>query len=91
MAALEREAKADRIEVRVTPQTKALLAAAAQVRHTSISEFILTNAIAAAEEAVAIPKVFHAGASAWDMIQQMLDGADTGRPSDATVTWLKQM
>ncbi len=35
----EKGGKAERIEIRVTPNVKALLSAAAQARHTTVSEF----------------------------------------------------
>ena len=55
---LEKEAKAERIEVRVTPNVKALLMAAAQARHTTISDFLLNHGIEAAEQAIAAPLCF---------------------------------
>ena len=91
MAALaDKEAKVERIEVRVTPNAKALLTAAAQARHTTVSEFLLTHGIEAAERAVAVPRVFYASEEGWAAIQRMLDEEDEQQPSAATISWLKR-
>ena len=70
----DKEAKAERIEVRVTPNAKALLTAAAQARHTTVSEFVLAHALEAAEQTVAVPRVAYASEEGWAAIQRMLDG-----------------
>lgn len=86
----DKKAKVERIEVRVTPNAKALLTAAAQARHTTVSEFLLTHGIAAAEQAVAVPRVFHASEEGWAAIQRMLDEEENEQqPSAATISWLK--
>ncbi len=87
--AADKEAKVERIEVRVTPNAKALLTAAAQARHATVSEFLLTHGIEAAEQAVAVPRVFYASEEGWAAIQLMLD-EDDGQPGAATVAWLTQ-
>ena len=86
----DKEAKVERIEVRVTPNAKALLTAAAQARHTTVSEFLLTHGIEAAERAVAVPRVFYASEEGWAAIQRMLDERDEQQPSAATISWLKR-
>jgi uncharacterized protein (DUF1778 family) len=88
-AVAERDVKAERIEVRATPSAKALLTAAAQARHTTVSEFLLTNGIAAAEQVVAVPRVFYASEEGWDAIQRLLDEQDHA-PSADTISWLTQ-
>ncbi len=85
---VEKEAKAERIELRVTPNAKALLSAAAHARHTTVSEFLLTHGIAAAEQAVAVPRVFYASEEGWAAIQQMLDEHEAQEPSADTILWL---
>jgi uncharacterized protein (DUF1778 family) len=86
----EKEAKAERIEVRVTPNAKALLTAAAQARHTTVSDFLLTHGIEAAQQAVAVPRVFYASEEGWAAIQRILDEDDQRKPSDAAISWLVQ-
>lgn len=83
----ERDAKADRIEVRVTPNAKALLTAAARSRHTTVSDFLLTHGIAAAEQAVAVPRVFYASNEGWAAIQRLL--VEDDEPDPETVSWLQ--
>ncbi len=41
---LERETKAERLEVRLTEATKSLLTHAAALRHTTVTEFLLSSA-----------------------------------------------
>jgi uncharacterized protein (DUF1778 family) len=91
MAALaNNKAKVERIEIRVTPNVKALLTAAAQARHTTVSDFLLTHGIEAAEQAVAVPHVFYASEEGWAAVQKMLDEEDEQQPSVATISWLKR-
>ena len=70
-ALAKRSPKAERLELRLTADAKSLLAHAAQMRHTSISEFILSSAVAAAEDVVAVPKVFFVGEEGWDQVLRM--------------------
>ncbi|MGH7086439.1 MAG: DUF1778 domain-containing protein, partial [Acetobacteraceae bacterium] len=53
-----RARKEETIEIRTASSTKALLAAAARARHTSMSEFILSSAVREAENALADRRVF---------------------------------
>jgi uncharacterized protein (DUF1778 family) len=86
---VERNVKVERIEVRVTASAKALLMAAANARHTTISEFLLTNGVEAAEQIVAVPRVFYASDEGWAAIQQLLDDDENDhQPNKSTVAWL---
>ena len=89
-AVIEKEAKAERIEIRVTPSAKALLNAAAQARQTTISEFLLSNGIEAAEKAVSMPRVFYATEEGWEALQKLLDEEEKQEPSPAAVAWLSR-
>lgn len=51
-------AKETRISVRIKPAQKALIARAAQLRQTTLTEFVLENALAAASQLVAEQKHF---------------------------------
>lgn len=86
----DREAKVERIELRVTPNAKALLMAAAQSRHTTVSDFLLTHGLAAAEEAVAIPRVFYASEEGWATIQRLLGDDHDNQPDAKTLAWLNK-
>jgi uncharacterized protein (DUF1778 family) len=91
MAALaEKRAKTERIEVRVPARAKALLTAAAQIRHTSVSEFLLTQGVQAAEQVIAVPHVFYASEEGWSAIQRLLDEEDDVQPTAETIAWLTE-
>lgn len=83
---MEKESKAERIELRVTPNVKALLTAAAQSKHTTISEFLLTHGIEAAEKEITTARVFYASEHGWAAIQKMLD--EDNEPSAAIISWI---
>ena len=69
----EKEAKVERLEVRLTPSAKHLLMYAAQIRQTTVTEFLVSSAVRAAEDVVASPKVFFANDEGWAAIQRLLD------------------
>jgi uncharacterized protein (DUF1778 family) len=77
----EREGKVERLEIRLTTNAKSLLSHAAQMRHTTISEFMLSSAVAAAEDVLASPKIFFANAAAWDEVMGMLREEATPVPN----------
>ena len=81
------QAKAERIELRVSPNTKALLTAAARSRHTTVSEFLLTHGIAAAERVIAMPRAFYASEEGWATLSRLLN-EDDDAPDAATLSWL---
>jgi uncharacterized protein (DUF1778 family) len=54
----QRDAKETRISVRVKPSQKALIARAARLRQTTLTEFVLENALHAASQLVAEEKHF---------------------------------
>ncbi len=80
----EREGKVERLEVRLTSNAKTLLSHAAQMRHTTVSEFMVSSAVAAAEDVLASPKVFFANAAAWDEVMGML-GEEAAPVPDAVI------
>lgn len=70
--AQERTGKAGRIELRLSDHAKSLLTAAALAKHTTVSEFLLTHGIAAAERVVSDPRVFIASEGDWEIIQNAM-------------------
>jgi len=82
-------AKADRIELRVTPEVKSLLTAAAQARQTTVSDFLLRHGIEAAEGALTAQRVFYADETAWLKIQTLVQ-EPAKKPAQATLAWLKK-
>ena len=63
--------------------------AAADAGQMTIGDFLLTHGIAAAEQVVAMPRVFHASEEEWDAIQRMLEDDESDHPSPETIAWLK--
>ena len=84
----DKEAKAERLEVRLTPSDKALLAHAAQARQTTITEFLISSAVRAAEGVVASPRVFFADEAGWAVLQRLLDDEEY-QPSASAVARLR--
>jgi uncharacterized protein (DUF1778 family) len=88
-ATADKESKAERIELRVTPRVKALLNAAAQARHTTVSDFLLGLGIEAAEQVITSPRVFYVSEDGWAAVDELLN-EETGRvPDDETISWLR--
>jgi uncharacterized protein (DUF1778 family) len=85
----EKEAKAERLEVRLTPSAKSLLMYAAQVRQTTVTEFLISSAMRAAEDVVASPKVFFANDEGWAAIQRLLD-EENYKPSAVAIDRLRR-
>ena len=88
--AREREAKAERLEVRLTPATKALLSHAAQLKHTTLTDFLISSAVRAAEDALVSPRVFEVNSEeGWNTLMNLLDGPDTSVPDAGLVALLR--
>ncbi|MGH7153736.1 MAG: DUF1778 domain-containing protein [Acetobacteraceae bacterium] len=85
----EREAKAERLEVRLTPTAKSLLSHAAQLRHTTLTDFMVSSAMKAAEEALVSPRVFEISTQeGWATLLGLLDELATIPPGAELVTLL---
>lgn len=67
------EAKSERIEVRTTPATKALLQRAAALAHKDITEFLLEAGVSAAEQTLVDRRMFQLDATRWRAFQEALD------------------
>lgn len=67
------EAKSERIEIRTTPATKALLLRAAASTHKNVTEFLLDAGVNAAEEALVDRRLFQLDAARWQAFQEALD------------------
>jgi len=65
--------RTDRIDLRVYPETKEALQAAAALRHKSVSEFIIDSALGAADEVLADRRQFGLNAEQWEAFQVALD------------------
>jgi uncharacterized protein (DUF1778 family) len=88
--AREREAKAERLEVRLTPAAKSLLSHAAQLKHTTLTDFLVSSAIKAAEDVLVSPRVFEIHSEkGWNTLVDLLDEADNVAPNENLVALLK--
>ena len=86
----EREAKAERLEVRLTPSAKSLLTYAAQLRHTTLTDFLVSSAIKAAEDVLVSPRVFEISTEAgWNSLMDVLDEPSTTEPNAELVALLR--
>jgi uncharacterized protein (DUF1778 family) len=65
--------RTNRIDLRVQPDAKEALQAAATLRHKSVSEFILDSALGAADEVLADRRYFGLNAEQWEAFQAVLD------------------
>ena len=65
--------RTDRIDLRITPEAKQALQAAASARRTSVSDFVLASALKAAQEALAERQYFGLNAEQWAAFQAALD------------------
>ena len=83
------DAKVERIEVRVTAEAKALLTAAARAKHTTVSAFLLTHGIDAAEQVVAMPRVFHVSEEGWNTLDRISDETEQV-PNEADLAWIRR-
>ncbi|HUB46397.1 MAG TPA: DUF1778 domain-containing protein [Acetobacteraceae bacterium] len=89
-AAREREAKAERLEVRLTPATKALLGHAAHLKHTTLTDFLISSAVRAAEDALVSPRVFEVDSEeGWNTLMGLLDAPSSSEPDDRLVSLLR--
>lgn len=78
--AQEREGKVERLEVRLTPTTKSLLTYAAQLAHTTLTEFLVSSAVKAAEDVLVSPRVFEINTE--DGWTTLMDILDESKPQD---------
>ena len=67
------QAKTERIDLRVSSPSKALLQEAAKATHKSVSEFVLEAGITAANQALADRRLFQLDEARWQAFQEALD------------------
>jgi uncharacterized protein (DUF1778 family) len=65
--------KTEKLDIRLTPQAKRKLTAAAELTQRSISDFLLTSALAKADEALADNRDFKLDAQDWAKFISALD------------------
>ncbi|HUY95265.1 MAG TPA: DUF1778 domain-containing protein [Terracidiphilus sp.] len=67
------ERRTEKLDVRVSPSTKAKLQAAAAAAQRTLSEFVMESALARAEEALADRRIFGLDAERWAAFQAALE------------------
>lgn len=72
--------RTDRIDLRISPEAKQALQAAASARRTSVSDFVLASAMEAAQEALADRQRFGLNADQWAAFQAALDAPTQSHP-----------
>ena len=70
---MSRTTRTEKLDLRLTPEAKRRLFAAAEASHRSVSDFVLQSALERAEEALADRWVFHLDAKRWAAFQAALD------------------
>jgi len=72
--------RSNRIDLRIDPKAKEALQAAALLKHKSVSDFILENALSAANEVLADRRHFGLNAEQWEAFQAALDAPTRALP-----------
>ena len=65
--------RTDRIDLRIHPEAKEALQAAASLQHKSVSEFVLESALGVADEVLADRRYFGLDTEQWGAFQAALD------------------
>lgn len=72
--------RTDRLDLRISTEAKQALQAAALVRQTSVSDFVLASALEAAQEALADRNRFGLKAEQWAAFHAALDAPPASSP-----------
>ncbi|MEY6433467.1 DUF1778 domain-containing protein [Thioalkalicoccus limnaeus] len=67
------QARSTKLDLRLTPEAKARLSAAARERHQSVSQFVLSSALERADETLADRQHFRLDAERWSAFIAALD------------------
>jgi uncharacterized protein (DUF1778 family) len=68
-----RQSRSTKLDLRLTPEAKARLNAAARERHQSVSQFVLSSALERADETLADRQHFGLDAERWSAFMAALD------------------
>lgn len=85
------DAKSERIELRTTSETKALLQRAASATHKNVTEFLLEAGLDAAEDALADRRIFRLNDEKWKAFQEALDRPVSKKPRLARLLTVKSL
>jgi uncharacterized protein (DUF1778 family) len=70
---LKRSPKTEKLDLRLTPEAKRKIAAAALAKHCSVTDFVLRSAIDRADEVLSDQRVFFMDEKQWQAFQLALD------------------
>ena len=74
-------ARSEKLDLRLTPEAKRVLQAAALVTRRSVSDFVLESALARAEEALPERRRFHLDDAQWQAFHAALDAPPRPLPN----------
>ena len=77
---VSRAARSEKLDLRVTPEAKRVLRAAAEARRKSVTEFVLDSAISAAEDVLAEQRSIRLNTEQWTAFLQALDAPPRRHP-----------
>lgn len=72
--------RSEKLDLRLTPQAKQMLADAARAAQRSVTDFVLQSALERAEETLADRRVFTLDAEKWAAFHAALDAPIRGNP-----------
>lgn len=72
--------RSEKLDLRLTPQAKQRLFAAAQAEQRSVSDFVLHSALERAEETLADRRIWSLSAEEWAKFQAALDAPPRDNP-----------
>ena len=75
-----RTTRTEKLDLRLTPEAKRTLSAAAQAERRSLSDFVLESALGRAEEALADRRVFQLDPEQWEAFIAALDAPPRDMP-----------
>ena len=75
-----RQTRTTKLDIRLSPDAKARLNAAADMRHQSVSQFVLESALGRADETLAERQHFALDAAQWAAFMQALDAPPRALP-----------
>ena len=75
-----RSTRTTKLDLRLSPEAKQTLAAAARAAHRSVSEFVLASALERAEETLVERQCFELDAAGWTAFMAALDAPPRDAP-----------
>lgn len=72
--------RTDRIDLRVSAEDKKALQAVAELQRTTVSAFVLSSALKAANEELADRRIFSLTSQQWADFQQAIDAPISSKP-----------